>query len=213
MRAVTFVDRTRGAAIFEVVGLVTSVDGGATWRLADAATAGDALRMNGLRRRDAAIRAYTYAEGPEAGVDIDAGKLGAIEPPSVPAKNVSPLLRWIQITGRDPLEAAASGGIDLGPRGALVASHGLLARVDPATGAILELVEFARGKWMNACSAAAADDGAFIACALSEDQGGADLFDPFGVLHVTASDPLRVDRPIVIRNGDVDLRSSPAAAR
>nr|AYM52626.1 hypothetical protein [Aetherobacter sp.] len=210
MRAVTFVDRTRGAAIFEVVGLVTSVDGGATWRLADAATAGDGLRMNGLRRRDAAIRAYTYAEGPEAGVDIDAGKLGVIEPPSVPAKSASPLLRWIQITGRDPLEAAASGGIDLGPRGALVASHGLLARVDPATGAILELVEFARGKWMNACSAAAADDGAFIACALSEDQGGADLFDPFGVLHVTASDPLRVDRPIVIRNGDVDLRSSPS---
>ena len=210
MRAVTFLDRTRGAAIFEVVGLVTSVDGGATWRLADAATSGDALRMNGLRRRDAAIRAYTYPEGPEAGVDVDAGKLGAIEPPSVPAKNVSPLLRWIQITGRDPLEAAASGGIDLGARGALVASHGLLARVDPATGAILELLEFARGKWMSACSAAAADDGAFIACALSEDQGGADLFDPFGVLHVTASDPLRVDRPIVIRNGDVELRSSPS---
>jgi hypothetical protein len=212
MRAVTFLDARRGAAIFEVVGLVTSVDGGATWRPADAATAGDGLRMNGLRRRDASlsIRAFTYAEGPEAGVDVDAGKLGAIEPPSVPAKGVPPLLRWIQLTGRDPLEAAASGGIDLGSRGALVASHGLLARVDPATGAILELVEFARGKWMNACSAAAADDGAFIACALSEDQGGADLFDPFGVLHVTASDPLRVDRPIVIRNGDVELRSSPS---
>ncbi len=210
MRAVTFLDARRGAAIFEVVGLVTSVDGGASWKLADAVTPGDALRMNGLRRRDASIRAYTYAEGPEAGVDVDAARLGAIEPPAVPARGVSPLLRWIQLTGRDPLEAAASGGIDLGSRGALVASHGLLARVDPRTGAILELVEFARGKWMNACSAAAADDGAFIACALSEDQGGADLFDPFGVLHVSTSDPLRVDRPIVIRNGDVELRSSPS---
>lgn len=210
MRAAVFLDEKRGAAIFEVAGLVTSVDGGVTWRLADDVTAGDALRMNGLRRRDASIRAYTYAEGPEAGVDVDAGKLGAIEPPSVPVKGASPLLRWIQITGRDPLEAAASGGIDLGARGALVASHGLLARIDPATGAILELVEIAHGKWMSACSAAAADDGAFIACALSEDQGGADLFDPFGVLHVTASTPLRVDRPIVIRNGDVELRSSPS---
>nr|AYM52563.1 hypothetical protein [Aetherobacter rufus] len=210
MRAVAFLDDKRGAAIFEVVGLVTSADGGASWKLAESATSGDALRMNGLRRRDASIRAYTYAEGPEAGVNVDAARLGAIEPPAVPAKGVSPLLRWIQITGRDPLEAAASGGIDLGPRGALVASHGLLARVDPRTGAILELLEFARGKWMSACSAAAADDGAFIACALAEDQGGADLFDPFGVLHVTASDPLRVDRPIVIRNGDVELRSSPS---
>jgi len=210
LRAVTFTDARRGAAIFEAVGLVTSADGGASWKLAEAATPGDALRMNGLRRRGDAIRAFTYAEGPEAAVDAAAAKLAAIEPPSMPARGAPPLLRWIQATGRDPLEAAASGGIDLGPRGALVASHGLLARVDVKTGAILELVEFAHGKWMTACSAAAAGGGALIACALSEDQGGADLFDPFGVLRVTTGDPLHVDRPIVIRNGDVELRSSPS---
>jgi hypothetical protein len=214
MRSVSFLDARRGAAIFEAVGLVTSADGGATWRVAEPATPGDALRMNGLRRRSDALRAFTYADGPEATVDADAAKLGAIDPPAAIAaaiaKSASPLLRWIQTTARDPLEAAASGGIDLGPRGALVASHGLLARVDPRTGAILELVEFAHGKWMNACSAAAAGDGALIACALSEDQGGADLFDPFGVLKVTTGDPLRVDHPIVIRNGDVELRSSPS---
>lgn len=210
MRSVTFLDDRRGAAIFEAVGLVTSADAGATWRIAEPATPGDALRMNGLRRRGDTIRAFTYEGGPDAKVDADAAKLGAIEPPSALAKSTSPLLRWIQTTARDPLEAAASGGIDLGPRGALVASHGLLARVDPKSGAILELVEFAHGKWMNACSAAAAGDGALIACALSEDQGGADLFDPFGVLGVTTGDPLRVDHPIVIRNGDVELRSSPS---
>ena len=210
MRSVTFLDERRGAAIFEAVGLVTSADAGATWRIAEPATPSDALRMNGLRRRGDAIRAFTYEAGPEAAVDTDAAKLGAIEPPSALAKSASPLLRWIQTTARDPLEAAASGGIDLGPRGALVASHGLLARVDPTSGAILELVEFAHGKWMNACSAAATGDGALIACALSEDQGGADLFDPFGVLRVTTGDPLRVEHPIVIRNGDVELRSSPS---
>ena len=210
MRSVTFVDARRGAAIFEAVGLVTSTDAGATWRVAEAATSGDALRVNGLRRRGDAIRAFTYPEGPEAAVDVTAAKLGAIDPHAALAPSASPLLRWIQTTARDPLEAAASGGIDLGARGALVASHGLLARVDPKSGAILELVEFAHGKWMNACSAAAAGDGALIACALSEDQGGADLFDPFGVLRVTTGDPLHVDRPLVIRNGDVELRSSPS---
>jgi hypothetical protein len=210
MRAVAFLDASRGAAIFEAVGLVTSVDAGATWRVAESATSGDALRMNGLRRRGDAIRAFSYAEGPEAAVDVAAAKLGAIDPRAAREPSASPLLRWIQTTARDPLEAAASGGIDLGARGALVASHGLLARVDPKSGAILELVEFAHGKWMNACSAAAAGDGALIACALSEDQGGADLFDPFGVLRVTTGDPIHVDRPIVIRNGDVELRSSPS---
>lgn len=212
LRAAAFLDDKRGAAIFEAVGLVTSADGGATWRLAEAATPGDALRMNGLRRRGDALRAFTYADGPEATIDVDAAKLAAIEPPAPPARGAPPLLRWVQATGRDPLEAAASSGIDLGPRGALVASHGLLARVDVKTGAVLELVEFAHGKWMTACSAAAGGGGgsALIACALSEDQGGADLFDPFGVLRVTTSEPLRVDRPIVIRNGDVELRSSPS---
>lgn len=210
LRAVTFTDARRGAAIFEAVGLVTSADGGASWKLAEAATPGDALRMNGLRRRGDALRAFTYAEGPEAAVDAAAAKLAAIEPPALPARGAPPWLRWIQVTGRDPLEAAASSGIDLGPRGALVASHGLLARVDVTTGAILELVEFAHGQWMTACSAAAVGGGALIACALSEDQGGADLFDPFGVLRVTTSDPLHVDRPMVIRNGDVELRSSPS---
>jgi hypothetical protein len=210
MRSVLFLDATRGAAIFEAVGLVTSTDAGATWRIAEPTSPGDALRMNGLRTRAGAIRAFTYAEGPDAAVDAATAKLGVIEPPPALPAGPAPLLRWIQTTARDPLEAAASGGIDLGPRGALVASHGLIARVDPATGAILELSEFAHGKWMNACSAAAAGDGALIACALSEDQGGADLFDPFGVLRVNTSEPLRVDRPIVIRNGDVELRSSPS---
>ncbi len=210
MRSVMFVDARRGAAIFEAVGLVTSADGGATWRIADATAPGDALRMNGLRSRGGAIRAFTYAEGPDAAVDATTAKLGVIEPPTALPAGPAPLLRWIQTTARDPLEAAASGGIDLGARGALVASHGLVARVDPKSGAILELSEFAHGKWMNACSAAAAGDGALIACALSEDQGGADLFDPFGVLRITTGDPLHVDRPIVIRNGDVELRSSPS---
>ena len=188
MRSVTFVDARRGAAIFEAVGLVTSTDAGATWQIVEPATSGDGLRVNGLRRRGDALRAFTYAEGPEAAIDIAAAKLAAVDPRATIAPIASPLLRWIQTTARDPLEAAASGGIDLGARGALVASHGLLARVDPKSGAILELVEFAHGKWMNACSATAAGDGALIACALSEDQGGADLFDPFAQAGDDASD-------------------------
>jgi hypothetical protein len=208
MRAVAFKSPTEGAAVFEAAGLAVTGDGGATWRLAGGA--GDALRMSGLRRRGDAIRAYGYAEGPDAPVDLAAARLGVLEPPAALPATAAAILRWVQTTGRDPLEAAASGGIDLGARGALVASHGLVARVDPRTGGILELVEFAHGKWMSACAAAKSGEAAWIACPLSEDQGGRDLFDPFGVLRVSLGDPILVDKPAVIRNGDVELRASPS---
>ena len=68
------------------------------------------------------------------------------------AADGAPLLRWIRVTGRDPLEAVASGGVELPGGGALVASHGLLARVDPRAGAIAEIRDIARAKWVSRAS-------------------------------------------------------------
>ncbi|MEO7332195.1 MAG: hypothetical protein ABI193_26705, partial [Minicystis sp.] len=111
------------------------------------------------------------------------------------------------------LEAVAAAGIDLQSNGALVGSHGQLARIDPASGALLDLHEFAHGKDMSACATARAGDSAWIACYLSDDQGGKNLFDPYGVLNVPlAQSPLEAGRPVLIRNGEVEMRASPSGA-
>ncbi len=221
LRALAFLDARRGAGIFEAVGLAVTVDGGASWRVAgpaegNARSAGDALRANGLRRRGSELRAFSYADGPSGVVDLAGAHLGALELPralvttgGTPASE-APILRWIRATGRDPLEAVASGGLDLPAGGALVASHGLLARVDPAGGAVPELVELARGKAVGSCGAGRAGATAWVACTLADD-AGRDLFDPFGVIKVPlGGGPLTPERPAVVRNGEAELRVSPS---
>jgi hypothetical protein len=208
LHALSFLDERRGAGVFEVVGLAATTDGGATWRPVTASAPRDALAVDGLRRRGDAIRAYTYAEGPDAAIDLDAARLGPMEPPSAGAREAA-LLRWIRASARDPLEAAASGGIDLGGGAALIASHGMIARVDLRTGAIGELVEVAHGKWVP-CSAGRAGRAAWVACTLPDGQG-ADVFDPFGVIRVPLDGPhLAPEKPALVRNGEAELRVSPS---
>ncbi len=122
----------------------------------------------------------------------------------------APILRWIRATARDPLEAVASGGLDLPAGGALVASHGLLARVDPTSGAVPELAEIARGRWAGSCGAGRAAQTAWVACSLGDD-AGRDLFDPFGVVKVPLGEgALAPERPALVRNGEAELRVSPS---
>jgi hypothetical protein len=212
LRAIAYLDDKRGAAVFEAAGLAITTDGGASWKIAADAGNGDALRAGGLRRHGALLRAYAYAEGPDAAVDVSGGRLGPLEQSRKPAEEPR-LLRWIRATARDPLEAVAAAGIDLQARGALVGSHGQLARIDPASGALLDLQEFARGKDMSACATARSGDAAWIACYLSDDQGGKNLFDPYGVLRVPLGQPaLDAGRPALIRNGEAELRTSPSGA-
>jgi hypothetical protein len=209
LRALAFVDTKRGAGVFEAVGLAVTTDGGATWRLAAESVPFDALRASGLRRREGAVRAFAFADGPDGVVDLEGARLGASEPQRWLASEAS-ILRWVRATGRDPLEAVASGGLDLPTGGALVASHGLLARVDPRSGAIEDLVEVAHGAWASPCGAGRSGRVAWVACTVP---GGADqnLFDPFGVMRVPLGEPaLTVDRPTLVRNGEAELRVSPS---
>src|SRR6185437_17124626 len=166
-RALLFTDERRGAAVFEAVGLAVTGDGGATWRLATEAVPYDALRVGGLRRRGGEVRAFADADGPDGVVDIGGARLGAGEPERPPASE-PPLLHWIRVTWRDPLEAAAASGFEWPAGGALVASHGLLARVDPRSGAVADLVDIARNTWAGACDVGRAGQTAWVACALRE---------------------------------------------
>ena len=209
LHALAFLDAERGAGVFEAIGLAVTADGGATWRPAAGSAPRDALRVAGLRRRGASLRAYAYADGPDGAVDPERAQLGPLEPPGAPAAEPA-ILRWIRATGRDPLEAAAEGGLELPAGLALVASHGLLARVDPGTGAVDELVELARSRSVSPCEAARAGRTAWIACALSQDFGR-ELFDPFGVMRVALGAPRLVpDAPVVVRNGEAELQVSPS---
>ena len=209
LHALAFLDAERGAGVFEAIGLAVTADGGATWRPSGESAPRDALRIAGLRRRGASLRAYAYADGPDGAVDPEKAQLGLLEPPRVPAAEPA-ILRWIRATGRDPLEAAAGGGLELPGGLALVASHGMMARVDPRTGAVDEIVELARSRSVSPCAAARAGRTAWIACALAQDFGR-ELFDPFGVMRVALESPKLVpDAPVVVRNGEADLQVSPS---
>jgi hypothetical protein len=207
-RAMRFLTLTEGAAVFHGAGLATTVDGGVTWRPAAEAARGDALKVNGLRVRNGGLRAFMHPEGRDAAIDIAGSQMGPFDEVTVPTEE-PPLLRWIRITRRDPLEAAVTGGILAPAGGAFVASHGLFARVDLGTGLLLELTEFAHGSGVNACATARAAGTAWVGCALSE-ENEADLYDPFGVLGVALSGRLVAERPAIARNGEAELRVSPS---
>lgn len=208
--AIAFRDARRGAAIFEAAGLAITADGGATWRLAAEATPGDAIRVRGLRARGGALRAFVHADGRDAAIDLAQARLGPMEDAAQPRAPEPPLLRWVRLTGRDPLEAAVASGAADGQGVAVAASHGLVARIDLATGAVLELAEFARGNGVNTCGVGGTERAAWVACALSED-AGEELYDPFGVLRVPlGAGRIAVERPALLRNGEAELRTSPS---
>jgi hypothetical protein len=215
LHALAFADPKRGAAVFEGVGLAVTSDGGATWRIVSEAVSGDALRAHGVRlRRGAAadaplreLRAFAYQDGPDGAVDVEGAALGRLEV-DAPAGEV-PLVRWLRSTGRDPLEAVASGGVDLPDGRALAASHGLVARVEPRTGAVDAIVDLARAKGLGPCGVGRSARSAWIACTIAED--GRDLFDPFGVVRVPLGEgPLTPSSPDLVRNGEAELRISPS---
>jgi hypothetical protein len=212
IRAVAFLNAKEGAAAFEAAGLATTIDGGATWRLAgDGGKNQDALRITGLRLRGDAVRAFVYSNGPDAAVDIAQARIARLT--ETPAASGEPaLIRWIRATERDPLEVAAATGVDSPAGGALIASHGMLARVDTKTGALLEIVEFSKGYGLAPCEVARAGGAAWMGCILSEDGAGSGGFvDPFAVMRVPlAAGKLTPDSPSLRRSGEASLRASPS---
>jgi hypothetical protein len=202
-RDLAFSSAKEGAAVFVGAGLAVTSDGGAHFRPVTG-TSDEALRVAGLRRRGAALAAFVYEDGLEAPVDTSAATLGAmVEPPR--GKEEGPLLRWVRATSRDPLEAAASGGIRDDAGNALVASHGLVARVSLATGELLELVGLGPLPTGTRCGSGKRGDMALFACSLPPEEEG-DLYDPFGVVMVPLRGKLAPERPVVARNAESELR-------
>jgi hypothetical protein len=215
LSALFFLDENHGAGVFQAIGLAVTSDGGKTWHEAADAGRGDAVRMGGFRVRGGALRAFAYVEGPDALVDINAATLGALEPTPDPSGTDAdaPLVRWVRATERDPIELAAEIGVDLGNGVALVASHGMVAKVDLRAGVVTELLQFAKGRYLTPCALARTGQSAWIGCAVSEEEVGAgrDLFDPWAVMRVPLEEPkLRVEKPVLVRSGEAELRSSPS---
>ncbi len=209
MRAVAFRDAKEGAAIFDGVGLAVTADGGATWRRVTEDVKGDALRVQEVELRDDALHAFVYDEGRDAPVDVAQARLGRLADPT-PKGSEPALVKWVRTTHRDPLAAAAASGVVLPDGGALVASHGLLARVDTKSGLVTAVEEFARGDSLGACGMGRTGKHAWIACGISE-PGSDDIYDPFGVMRVSLEGgTLKTERPAIVRNGEAELRTSPS---
>lgn len=211
LRAVAFRNAKEGAGAFEAAGLAVTTDGGASWRLASDATKGrDALRITGLRLSGDAVRAFVYANGSDAPVDIGQAKLDTLVETPEPSGEI-PLLRWIRVTERDPLDVAAASGVELPGGAALIASHGLLARVDTQSGSISDLVEFSKGYGLGACEVGRAGAAAWLGCIVSEDGEGGGFVDPFAVLRVPVSaSKLAPEAPSIRVPSEVAVRISPS---
>lgn len=209
-RAMAFRSAKEGAATFEAAGLAVTTDGGASWRVIDERGARDALRVTGIRLDQETLKAFVYSNGPSAAVDVAGAKLDAMKDEAIP-RDEAPLLKWIRLTERDPLEAAAASGVEASGGAAIIASHGLVARVDTKTGAIGDLREFAKGFGLAPCALSRAGRSAWVACTLSEDESNSDFSDPFGVFRVdTASASLTADHPVLRRSGEAEVRTSPS---
>jgi hypothetical protein len=164
IRSVSFVDAKKGAAIFAVAGLAGTTDGGATWTpIVD--PGGGAFAAKRLSPRDGLIEARIDDDGSEREVDPVASTLGDPTPHPTPGDAASAIERWLARTHRDPLEVAVSDGVATTSGHALVASQGFVARVDLATGAILELVDLGAEFAAHTCTIARGGGKAWVACA------------------------------------------------
>lgn len=209
MRTVTFRNDKEGAAIFEGVGVAVTADGGATWKRVSEDVNGDALRMQGISVLNGSLFAHVFEEGLISPIDAAQARLGrAIDRPA--ETNSPALVRWIRTTGVDPVAAAASGGLESTDGTALVASNGLIARVDLKTGTISAIEEFAREVNNGQCTFQRAGNAGWLACPIAEQPNG-DIYDPFGVMRVPLDGhTFKPERPALVRSGEIELRTSPS---
>lgn len=198
-----------GAAVLEAVGLAITTDGGATWKPAGETLKGDAMRVIDLKLRgDTVLASMGYGRG-EVPIDFAQGKLAAPAEKQA-AANEPGLIKWVRRTERDPLAEAAEKGVLMPSGEALVASAGLLARVDLKTGLVTEVVEVA-GEDTRACSLARAGDTAWLGCSLPESEEGEGMYDPFGVYKIPlGGGKITPERPSLKRSGDAEMRAAPS---
>ena len=210
MRDLVFVDPLHGAAIFGVASLAVTSDGGATWRSPRSAWPGELMTFNGLARRGGKLAAMLSPRGNvESALDLDAGEVGLGGVPSADPDE-PPARFWVRRTRRDPLDLLAAGGLPLADGRGLVAHDGLLGRVDPRSGAVIELLAFSAAGGINECSLRRAGAAAWLGCPPQIESHG-DIYDPFGIARLLLDRPgLALAPPEILRNGDGEVRASPS---
>jgi hypothetical protein len=161
---VAFRTPREGAVLFAALGVAVTTDGGATFRSPAGADPSARARLDHLERRGDQVRAAQGRAG--AALDLAGARLEALAEEALPT---APLLRWIAVTGADPLRVAIDDGIRGIPRHtAIVAASGLLARVRLDTGAVVELGELPTrlpgGTGGSPCSLARRLERGFVLC-------------------------------------------------
>lgn len=200
-----------GAAVFEAAGLAITTDGGATWKPAAETAKGDLARVNDLRLRGDVVYASLGYGRAEVPIDFAQGKLGTAVETQIPTTEPA-VLKWIRRTERDPLAEVAQSGVILPGGEALVASSGLLARVDLKSGLVTELADVG-GEEARACTIVRGGDSAWLGCSLRESESSEDVYDPFGVYKISLQPgKLAPERPVVKRSGEVEMRAAPSGA-
>ena len=209
VNGMAFRNAKEGAAVFEAAGLAITTDGGATWKPAGETNKGDAARVIDLKLRGDVVYASLGYGRSEVPLDFGQGKLGTAVETQVPT-NEPAVIKWVRRREHDTLNDLAMGGVLLPSGEGLVASAGLLARVDPKSGLVTEVVDIG-GEDARVCNLVRAGETAWLGCSLREAEASDDLYDPFGVYKIsTTGGKLTPDRPVLKRSGDVEMRAAPS---
>lgn len=210
-RAMAFRRPEEGAAIFGGVGIVVTSDGGATWRVVSAADRNDAANAANVRVQGRVLGVSVGYHGFVAPLDVAAATLASFpEPDSAPGEPLA--LQWIRATGgRDPLEAAVSSGLEAAPGIALVAGHGLIARIDLRTGAPIEIERTGSTPLTShSCSLGRAGGDVWLGCDVPTP--GRERWAPgdVGLRQVRLEKRIALGPPLFAGNQSVSIQASPS---
>ncbi|MDC3985007.1 hypothetical protein [Polyangium jinanense] len=134
---ILFRSMDEGAVVFESIGLALTRDGGKTFQVPDADKPEERVYDFGLGRRRDRIEAVRGDF--RAPIDFANNRVGAFARRFVGMAQTNPTLAWIEATETDPIELAIRDGSPDPRGGVFIAVNRMAARVDPRTGAALEV--------------------------------------------------------------------------
>jgi hypothetical protein len=222
LKSIAFRSMREGAAIFAGVGLALTRDGGASFHLPSESLEGDAQRVRFVGWDGDAIRThqdsherppYRFEGTLMAKVDFAGQRLlPFVSLERLPDER--PLARWLARAADDPLEVAASSGIEAPGGSALVAKNNLLARIDLRTGNVIALDDLTAGEhplsrsaW---CHAVRGGSGVFLGCSLAGDAETHDRERRLEVRRMAIEKlGLPLDPPELVRRGTADMSAAP----
>ncbi|MDI1447302.1 hypothetical protein [Polyangium sp. 6x1] len=176
---ILFRSMDEGAVVFESIGLAMTRDGGKTFQVPDADKPEERVYDFDLGRRGDRIEAVRGDF--RAPIDFAGHRVGAFARRFVGMTPTNPTLAWIEATETDPIELAIRDGSPDPRGGVFIAVNRMAARVDPRTGAALEVAwnpanlqkdTLADPQWHDimACRAAHLPDRGLVFCPMDLDR-------------------------------------------